>query len=52
MEALVLTHAIPCEIFGGKSDTETGFSPKLSVFPVKYDSTSAPYISSSTCRSY
>jgi hypothetical protein len=45
MEALVRTHANPCGIFGGKSDTGTGFSPNTSAFSCQYESTNAPDMS-------
>ena len=44
METLFRTHANPCEIFGGKSETWTGFSPNPSSFPCQYDSSNTPYI--------
>ena len=40
--------ASPCEIYGEQSGNGTGFSPIISVFPYKCDSTSAPYSSSSS----
>jgi hypothetical protein len=38
--------------YGGKSDNETGVCPSTSVFHCQYLPTNAPYLSSSTCRSY
>jgi hypothetical protein len=51
-EARVRFQASQCEMCGGQSVTATGFSPSTSVFPCQYDSTNAPYSSSSTYCSY
>jgi len=37
----------PCEICGGQSGAETGFSPSTLVFPWHYHSTNAAHSSSS-----
>jgi hypothetical protein len=49
VEARVRSQFSSCEICGGQSGTETGFSPSTSIFPCQYHSKSVPYSSSSTC---
>lgn len=41
-KAKVHSLASPCEIYGGKCNTGTGFSPRTPVFPCQYHSTSTP----------
>ena len=42
----------PCEIYGGQSGTEAGFSPSTSVLPCQHYSTISPYSPSFKCCSY
>ena len=41
-EAQFRSRVGPCGIYGGQSDTGTGFSPSTSVFPCQFHSTGAP----------
>jgi hypothetical protein len=41
-EARVRSRGSPCWIWGGQSDTGTGFSSSTSVFPCQFNSTGAP----------
>jgi hypothetical protein len=52
VDARVRSQVSPCEICSGQNGTGTGLSPSTSVFLCLYDSTNAPYSSSSTRCSY
>jgi hypothetical protein len=46
-ETRVRSRFSPCEVFGGKTGTDTGFAPSASVFPCQCRSINAP--NSVTC---
>ena len=51
VETRVRSQVNPCEVCGGQSVTETGFSTSTLVSACQYHYTSVPYSSSSTCYS-
>jgi hypothetical protein len=51
-EAQVRSQVSLCEIYGGQSDSATGFSSGCPVFPCHYYSTNAPQSTSCTCCRY